>query len=68
VPRLLLLVQRCYPLQYYCRGSKALITPKALASLQRQAERQQEQVGRRKDRTPSSRHVRPCCVLLYASG
>jgi hypothetical protein len=43
-PRLLLLVQRCYPLQYYCRSSKALLTPKALAVLQRQAERQQEQV------------------------
>jgi hypothetical protein len=49
VPRLLLVVQRCYPLHYYCRGSKALITPKALANLQRQVERQQEQVGLRSD-------------------
>jgi hypothetical protein len=45
VPRLLLLVQRRYPLLYWCRSRKQFITPKALAAAQQKAERQQEQVG-----------------------
>lgn len=44
VPRLLLLVCRRYPLTYWCRGSKAFVTPKLLAAAQQRAERQQEQV------------------------
>jgi hypothetical protein len=45
VPRLLLLVQRRYPLLYWCRSRKQFVTPKALAAAQQRAERQQEQVG-----------------------
>jgi len=45
VPRLLLLVERRYPLLYWCRGIKHFITPRALAQAQQKAERQQEQVG-----------------------
>lgn len=45
VPRLLLLVQRRYPLLYWCRSRKHFITPKALAAAQQREERQQEQVG-----------------------
>jgi hypothetical protein len=37
-------VQRRYPLLYYCRSSKALVTPKVLAAAQQRQERQQEQV------------------------
>lgn len=45
VPRLLFLVERRYPLLYWCRGIKHFITPRALAQAQQKAERQQEQVG-----------------------
>lgn len=45
VPRLLLLVQRRYPLQYWSRSLKQYVTPKALAQAQQHAERQQEQVS-----------------------
>jgi hypothetical protein len=45
VPRLLLLVQRVYPLQFYCHSTRQFVSAKALAQAQRQMERQQEQVG-----------------------
>ena len=45
VPRLLLLVKRRYPLQYFCRTSRQYVTARALAQAQQRLERQQKLAG-----------------------